>query len=182
MQYAYFDSAVAAPSPVLGWYDTELSAAPLPPSADLLVLTSAQWDERMSATWAVSAGSLVAYTSPPPLPATLAQQADALLARGGGGLTITSTGTPAINGTYPIDDATFGDMAEEAQYIAAFGAFTEGLSALPWLTAAGPVSIPTTATFLSLVRAIGDYRAALKRIASGTSAATSLPADAVTIS
>ena len=64
-QYAYFNSATAAPSPVLGWYDTvEFTYANLPVSGDLLEVTAGQWAARMSGLWAVSSGTLVAYTPP----------------------------------------------------------------------------------------------------------------------
>jgi hypothetical protein len=80
-QYAYFDSTVAAPSPVLGWYDTDEFAYPnLPTAANLCVVPVAQWDARLSnpSGWAVSNGAIVAYTPlPPAIP--LATQARAAL-------------------------------------------------------------------------------------------------------
>jgi hypothetical protein len=76
-QYAYFNSAVSAPSPVLGWYDTgAFTYTNLPASTDLLVLTSAQWTARLNGLWAVSNGTLIAFTPPAP---SLASQAQAAL-------------------------------------------------------------------------------------------------------
>lgn len=66
-RYAAYNSDVAAPSPVLGWYDTgEFAYENLPKAGDLLEMTDAQWTARMSGQWAVSAGALVAYTPPAP--------------------------------------------------------------------------------------------------------------------
>lgn len=79
-QYAYFDSTIAAPSPVLGWYDTDALEYPnLPAAANLLAISAAQWGERMTGRWAVSNGALVPYTPPAPSAAQLfaALQADA---------------------------------------------------------------------------------------------------------
>lgn len=89
-KYAHFDSTVSQPAPVKGWFDTvqhNYSEPPnaqppnfklLPAAADLLELTDAQWQGRMSGLQAVSAGALVPYTPPVP-PVPLAQQAKAAL-------------------------------------------------------------------------------------------------------
>jgi len=77
-RYAYYDASVAAPSPVLGWYDTDALSYPnLPAATDLLELTDAQWDARMPGPFAVQNGALVAYTPPAPVVplTTQAQQA-----------------------------------------------------------------------------------------------------------
>lgn len=78
-QYAQYNPAVAAPSPVMGWYDTAVFDYPnLPPAADLLEMTAEQWDARMTGLWAVSAGALVAYTPPVIAPDTRAAAQAAL--------------------------------------------------------------------------------------------------------
>lgn len=67
-QYAYFNSNIAAPSPVIGWFDTGALTYPnLPIAADLLVMTQAQWNARLTGRWAVADGALVAYTPPAPI-------------------------------------------------------------------------------------------------------------------
>lgn len=79
-QYAAFDSTQSDPKPVIGWYDTGFATYPnLPVAANLLEMTPAQWAARMTGSWAVSSGALVAYTPPAPPPPTLAQQAATLL-------------------------------------------------------------------------------------------------------
>ena len=64
------------PAPVLGWYDTDaLTYDNLPASSDLLELTDAEWEARLTdpAGWAVSGGKLVAHVPavPPPQPVTI---------------------------------------------------------------------------------------------------------------
>jgi hypothetical protein len=80
-QYAQFNPATASPSPVMGWYDTAVFDYPnLPPATDLLEMTVEQWDARMTGLWAVSGGTLVAYTPPTIAPDTRAA-AQATLAK-----------------------------------------------------------------------------------------------------
>jgi hypothetical protein len=181
-QYAQYNPNVAGPSPVTGWYDTELFGYPnLPPASDLLEVTAAQWAARLSNPpgWAVSNGALVAYTPPPPVP-TLAQQAAALIA---GGITITSTGTAALNGVYNVQSGVpFGqeDIATEAQFISTYGEFTNGATTnLQWPLLNGTfVAFPTTAAFLAFAKAAAQFIAAVK-LAVGQGAA--LPAATATI-
>lgn len=63
---ATFDSTVAAPSPVNGWFDTDAFTYALPPADDQIVVTEGEWDARLAnpSGWAVSAGALVAYAAP----------------------------------------------------------------------------------------------------------------------
>lgn len=164
-QFAYFDSAAASPSPVIGWFDTDFADYPnLPAASDLLVVTPAQWAARMvnPSGWAVQNGSLVAYTAPVPTP-TLAQQAATLIQNG---LTITSAGTPALDGVYVVaDNVPFGrqDIANEAQFVAAFGEFTNGGTTLAWPLANGAmVTFPSTAEFMAFAKAVAQFRAAVQ--------------------
>jgi Caudovirales tail fibre assembly protein. len=75
-----------------------------------------------------ASGSAPAWVDAPA--PTLAQQAAAAL---GAGLTITSTGTPALNGTYAVASGVpFGreDIGTEAQFISTFSEFTNGTQTL----------------------------------------------------
>ena len=77
-KYAQYNPSLAAPSPVIGWYDTDNYAYPnLPGASDLLEITNTQWQARLSnpSGWAVSNGVLIAYTPPAPV-VTLAQAQD----------------------------------------------------------------------------------------------------------
>lgn len=159
-QYAYFDHTAPSPSPVLGWYDTGFANYPnLPAGADLLALSPDEWTGRLAGSWAVAGGALVAYEPPAPT-LTVAEQAQATIAEG---CAITSTGTPAIDGTYAIAGQSWVDMKDEAQYISTFGGFSGGLSALPWvLPSDAAVVFPSTALFLSVVKACADYLSQIK--------------------
>jgi hypothetical protein len=115
-QYAQFDPAVAYPSPVIGWFDTDAINYPtLPDPAGMLVLTQEQWDGRVTGLWAVSAGALVAFVPPPPVLSPEQQAADELAARIGNGIAITSTGTPALNATYALDSDTMDQIGSVAR-------------------------------------------------------------------
>ena len=121
------------------------------------------------------------FTPPPTTPPTLAQQAAAAL---GAGLTITSTGTPAINGTYAIaDGVAFGrnDIGTEAQFISTFQEFTNGTQTLEWPLIDGKtfVTFPSTATFMNFAKAAAQYYAAVKAVAA--LGAGTLPSASVTI-
>ncbi len=161
-QYAYFDSTVAAPSPVIGWYDTESLTYPtLPIAADLLALTAEQWAERMTGQWAVSNGALVAYTPPAPV-LTLAQQAQAALAAG---LTVTSTGTPALDGLYSVDAAAQQNIQAVQIYIQANGKFPGSTGTYAWLDKSGAAHVfPSVTEFTAFATAVADYVADLQMI------------------
>jgi hypothetical protein len=61
-KYAHFLHTDPSPQRVRGWYDTGLFAYPnLPDAADLLQLTDAQWDARMTnpSGWTVKDGVLM---------------------------------------------------------------------------------------------------------------------------
>ena len=156
-QYAYYNSATAAPSPVLGWYDTDAIDYPsLPASSDLLAVSAAEWSARLSnpSGWAVESGALVSYTTPTPVP-TLAQQAAALIA---GGIAITSTGTPALNGTYATNAAAQANMLGVVSYINANGKFPGSSGTVTWYDMAGqPHVFSTVAEFMALYTAGLDF-------------------------
>lgn len=85
---------------VLAWYD---DSHPSPPVTNVIIVSDAEWNNRITSQygWYVSGGTLVAYTSQPP--ETLTEQASAMLMAG---IMIVSTGTQALNGTYPCDSAS----------------------------------------------------------------------------
>lgn len=164
-QYAQFDSAVASPTPVIGWYDTDFAHYPnLPASNDLLVLTAEQWAAHLADPhgWAVSEGQLVAYT-PPHLVTTPVQLAQGAYAAAiAAGVVIVSTGTPALNGTYAIDQASLSRITAEQVYIATTGTFTNGQTTRAWLDASGtPHVFPSTAEFTAFAETVAQYEDAL---------------------
>jgi hypothetical protein len=129
-------------------------------------------------TW--SGSEVVAPAIPTPPAPTLAQQAAALIAAG---LTITSTGTPALDGLYTVASGiSFGreDIGTEAQFISTFAEFTNGTTTLAWPLKTGVfVTFPSTAAFLNFVKAAGQFYAACQAVIA-TGAGT-LPSAAVVI-
>lgn len=76
------------------------------------------------------------------------------------GLAITSAGTPALNGTYPVDPASLAVtlMTQEQLYINTAGTFSNGLSTREWADLAGTYHLfPSTAEFTAFSEAIGKY-------------------------
>lgn len=176
--YAYFDSTKAAPSPVLGWYDTGFATYPsLPAAADLLEVTAAEWTAHMAdpAGWAVQDGALVSYTPPTPTP-TLARQAAAMLAAG---LTVTSTSTSPLDGTYATDSASQQHIQAVVTAILLNNAFTDGSSSIAWLDASGVSHTFDVAQFKAFATAVFDFVSACLRCVNGQS--TTLPSGSATI-
>ncbi len=118
----------------------------------------------------------LAFVNPPATAASAA--AAALLA----GLAITSTSTPTINGTYPLDSTTQFEINSVMLFIQTNGDFPGGSSNYSWFDLAGAAHIfPGIAVFKEWATAIANYVAALKLYGAGAPGAT-LPNSAVTIS
>ena len=120
-------------------------------------------------------------TAPIPAATILQQQAAAALSAG---LSITSTGTPALNGTYRVASGVpFGreDIGTEAQFVSTFSEFTNGATTLDWPLIDGKtfVTFPTTASFMNFAKAAAQFFAACKAIAA--IGAGSLPTASATI-
>lgn len=59
-KFAFYDPALPSPQAVMGWYDTDADLhTQLPPAANLLQLTQAQWEGRLTTPF-VQKGKLVA--------------------------------------------------------------------------------------------------------------------------
>lgn len=179
MYCAQFDHTKPDPKKVVGWYDTTMFNYPaMPPTADLLELTADQWAGRLTNpdAWAVSGGALIAYIAPVP-PPTPSQQAAALLT---GGLAVTSTSAPALNGTYAVDAAAQSHVQAEIISILVNGTFADGGTALAWPDTAGTVhTFPSVVEFKAFAMAVASFVAACAKVANGTS--TTLPAATVEI-
>lgn len=180
-QYAQYNSSVAAPSPVIGWYDTEVFNYPsLPPATDLLELTATQWATRLTGLWAVSNDALVPYTLPA-LP--LAEQASVAMRIG---FTITSASMPVLNGTFAVDRDVQDHIQAEITAIMLSGltgtpAFADQGATVDWPDLASPPvnHTMTVAEFKVFAGTIGAYVAALFKVINGT--LTALPPANVTI-
>ncbi|MDA8049953.1 MAG: hypothetical protein M0002_08105 [Rhodospirillales bacterium] len=103
-----------------------------------------------------------AFAAPAPPVPTLAQQAAAALGRG---VAVTSSGTPALDGTYAIDAASQAKIQAVSLFIVVNGKFPSAVASYPWLDTAGAAHLfPTTAEFQAFATAIADYVAALDMI------------------
>jgi len=111
-KYGSFNPSVPEPSPITGWYDTDFADYPNLPTT-LYEMNDDEWAARLNGFYAISGGQLVSYTPPTPPPT-----ADQVYAQKvADGITITSTSNSALNGTYPIDSASFaqtGAIARDA--------------------------------------------------------------------
>jgi hypothetical protein len=126
--------------------------------------------------------SVVPYTgqtpyAPAPLAPTVAQLAATLLA---GGITITSTSTPALNGTYAIDAAAQANINAVQTYILTTpGTFPSGATQ-PWVDMSGAVHVfANTAQFTAFAKAAAQIAAQVTLYGAG--ALPSPPAMSATI-
>ena len=180
-QFASFDSTIAAPAaaPVTGWYDTgAVTYLNLPASANLLVVTQAQWTAQLAGgLWAVASGALVAYTPPVTLPTLLQQASNALNA----GLTIASTSSQASNGTYDVSAISQAHLQSEliALLISGNTAFADGTSTVIWPDVTGTNHTFSTTEFAAFAKAAGAYVAALYKVLNGTLSILPLPLVAI---
>ncbi len=162
---------------IVAFYDTVDS--PAPTGATVLDITEAQWQTCISQQgWTVAHGALVA---PPPDPAptaaqVLAGQAAALLS---GPVTITSTSTPALDGSYTITAQDQQHIAVEVQSLMLNGTFADGAASVQWPDATGALHTFDAAQFKAFATAVGAVVAACIKCSIGTS--TTLPSAAVTI-
>jgi hypothetical protein len=119
--------------------------------------------------WAATqTGGAWSFGPPPPPPApTPPQQADILT---GQGLAVTFTQTPALSGTYATTPDWQNKVTAVALYCQVNGHFPRNAAALNWPDAAGNLhSFTTTAQFIALSSAIGDFVAGVDEgAASGT--------------
>lgn len=96
------------------------------------------------------------------------------------GVNITSTATPAINGTFACDAVSQAEIASEMLFILTNGGFTNGASALPWPDITGKaIAFPSPAVFKAWATAVANYVAAVK--AYGNGIASDLPSPNITI-
>ena len=180
-KYAQFDRSLAAPSPVIGWYNTDARAYPnLPPMTDLVEVPADIWGAHYANTngYAVSAGVLVPYTPPPPV-LTLAQQAANAAVSG---LTIALSGTITLAATlFPTDTKTQ-KAIESMNAMARAGVLPLGSTTYPMIDAAGTWHHFTASQYQAVAGAIAAYVAACDLIAAGNPMnATALPSSTISL-
>lgn len=80
----------------------------------------------------------------------------------GAGVAVTSTGMPALDGTYALDQASLNTMTSEQVYIATKGTFTNGGATRNWPDRSGALHLfPSTAEFTLFAEAVAQYYDAL---------------------
>lgn len=129
--------------------------------------------------WTYNGGAFAAPPPPPP-PSAVQLASSAYAALIAGGLTVTSTGTPALNGVYSITADSQTAISTEAAFVSVFSEFTtRGTTNLPWQFLDGAfVQFPTPAGFLAFAKAAGQFIAAAKLAAAQGAA---MPPASVTI-
>lgn len=125
--------------------------------------------------WTESAGAFTPPGGPPP-PPTLAQQAATSLAAG---ITITSTSTPALDGTYAATVTAQQQITAEITSILLNDTFADGTTTIEWLDTSGAAHAFTVAQFKTLATAIAAFVSGCVKAMNGQ--ATTLPAAAMTI-
>lgn len=116
-------------------------------------------------------------SSPTMTTLTLSQGAETLL---GAGLTITSTGTPALNATYPVDAITQQQINAEITSILLNSAFTDGTTTLTtWLDVTGTAHSFSITNYKNFATAFASFVTGCAKCINGQ--ASSLPATTATI-
>lgn len=159
MKYAYFNSSVAAPSPVIGWIDNDDETfSNLPGAQNLLLLTEDQWDAHMADPngWAVNNGQLAPYSAPAPELPPDVQAANALTAHIAMGIAITCSGNSALNATYALDDTTLTQIGSVARDAKSGMGLPGGASTFTYPDAAGVSRTFTSAQLIMTYIAMRD--------------------------
>ncbi len=120
-----------------------------------------------------SNGNPISIAPTAPTNAQLAQTAVA------SGITITSTATPALNGTYACDANTTAEINAEVTSIILNGTFTDGTSTLAWPDVSNVSHSFTVAQFKTFATAVAAFVTGVNKYARGV--ASSLPSITVTI-
>ncbi len=125
--------------------------------------TTWRLDFAAGATAAQQAQAAAAIAALTPAQWQARAQAPLLLAAAlAAGCQISSSSTPALNGTYAIDPASQQQVAAISLYIQVNGKFPAGETALAWPDASGVThSFPAMASFQAFATALGDYVTAL---------------------
>ena len=180
-KYAKFDPSAPAPSPVIGWYNTDARAYPnLPPASELVEVPADIWTAHYANTngYAVSGGALVAYTPPPPT-LTLAQQAaNAAIS----GLTIALSGSITLAPTLFPTDIKTQKAVESMNAMARAGVLPLGSTTYPMIDVNEKWHHFTASQYQAVAGAIGAYVAACDLIAAGNPlGVTVLPQNSVAL-
>ena len=154
--YAWFNSQALQPSPVLGYYNTDLFSYPtLPPSQDLLIISPSQWTsvQQNLNGWAVENSQLVPYE--PPTNQTLSQQASEIL--GQETINLISTTYPMMNGYYTINPYYISMINSELISLLLTNTFTNGSTTIGWFDLSNAQHVMDQTQFIFFGRGIGGW-------------------------
>ncbi len=126
---------------------------------------------------ATNVNDVWSFATAPTVALSQAQQAAVLLA---GGLAITSTSAPALNGTYPCDAATIANIDSIQLGIASGDGLPKGASTVPWFDVTHTPHAFTAGQFSAFAVAARDFVAACDLFGAGLAGATA-PTAAATI-
>ena len=114
------------------------------------------------AGWTFDGTNFAAPIAPPP--PTAQQQAVAQLSQP---VTIASTSVPALNGIYPIDDATQGQITGIASAISAGLGLPGGGTTFNWPDTSGAMHPWPSTQFIAFAKAVMNYVYSLSQVAQG---------------
>lgn len=171
----------------MGWFYSKsknefFSSGALSRPGDSVPISASSFSEIMANLrqgGSVSANSNGQPVALPPPPISLQEQAMAALA---GGVTIKSTGTPSLDGTYACQGSLFNDMMLQVGAIGAGLGLIGGGTTMSITDQSGKQHVVTEAQFLAIAGAVRNFAGLCKQIASGASGINSLPSVSVTIS
>lgn len=163
---------------IIAFYDSVDS--PVPDGAQVIEITDTEWQACLtSQAYTVSNGKLTA-----PLPATsdeLAQEALVQSARSmlASGLEIVSTGTPALNGVYAVNQLSQSDIIAIETSLNAGKGFPGGAVSLNYPDSVGALHQFSEANFTDFATAVRDFVYACRSVIAGQS--TTLPPTSIRI-
>ncbi|MFM0059206.1 hypothetical protein PQR64_26600 [Paraburkholderia phytofirmans] len=172
-------AAYNAQGAITGFYDSEDSPVPAG-VADVIEITDEQWQTCVSNQgWTVITGALVAPV--PPSAADLAAQALVRSAQTAltTGLKIASTETPALNGTYAVDQLSQSDIIAIETSLNAGKGFPGGAATFSYLDVAGAAHAFSEANFTDFAAAVRDFVYGCRAVIARSSSV--LPASTATI-
>ena len=174
-KYAAYD----ANGNIIAYYDSIDSPVPAGITA-VIEISCSQWQSCIdNPGWTVQNGELIA-----PAPPTAAQVAAQALVSSAQvamatGIAIVSSGTPALNGTYAVDQLSQMDIIAIETSLNAGKGFPGGTTTFNYLDAAGAAHAFSESNFTDFAAAVRDYVYGCKSVIAGASA--TLPTGPATI-
>jgi hypothetical protein len=156
--YARFTPTDPVPQQVIGWYDTDTFdyGSNLPPSNELVVLTQAQWDGRMSnpSGWGIDAGGNLVEWTPPVVAPTPAEDAQAALNQP---VTVQCTSIPALDANYSISDEARTRINSTLSVYNSTGAMPGGGDTIVWADVNGATYTWPSAQYIDFATQVASY-------------------------